>query len=76
MVTLMGEKREDYLAYLLRIWRIPDREEGGWLASLENVNTRRRLGFVSLDALFAFLRKQCETRVGGDREENTIEDQF
>jgi hypothetical protein len=47
----------DYLSYLLRLWRIQG-EAAAWRCSLESPHTGERLGFGSLDELFAFLREQ------------------
>lgn len=46
-----------YRAYLLRLWQA-DRVAGGcagWRASLEDPRTGERLGFASMEQLFAFL---------------------
>ncbi len=55
----MSEAPQSYLAYLLRLWAA--REEGRvvWRASLDSPQTGERLGFASLDRLFAFVREQC-----------------
>ncbi|MBL7183254.1 MAG: hypothetical protein ISS50_02265 [Anaerolineae bacterium] len=58
-------EQPDYLSYLLRLWRVRG-DEGAhqsaekpiWRASLESPFTGERMGFASLDALFAFLRQQ------------------
>jgi hypothetical protein len=52
-------ERRDYLSYLLRLWRV-GKEEAVWRASLESPHTGERIGFASLDALFAFLREQTD----------------
>jgi hypothetical protein len=58
--------RRDYLSYLLRLWRVGGdggthrEEEAVWRASLESPLTGERIGFASLDALFAFLRQQTD----------------
>jgi hypothetical protein len=54
----MEEERVDYLAYLLRMWRSPEEGSVNWRASLEEVNTHRKIGFASLDDLLAFLWDQ------------------
>ncbi len=64
----MTKKQMNYLAYLLRLWRV---EEGGksiWRASLQSPQTRERRGFASLDALFDFLQQQ--TDASSDLEES------
>jgi hypothetical protein len=55
--------RHDYLSYLLRLWRV-GKEEAAWRASLESPHTGERIGFASLDALFAFLRQQIDDEAG------------
>jgi hypothetical protein len=57
-------EQPDYLSYLLRLWRVSGdggthrKEKTVWRASLESPHTGERMGFASLDALFAFLRQQ------------------
>ena len=46
-----------YLSYLLRLWR-EGRDEERWQASLHDPHTGDRLGFGSVDELFAFLQGQ------------------
>jgi hypothetical protein len=67
----MQKKRSDYFSYLLRLWRNGDQErswskdkESGWRASLESPQNGRRIGFLSLEDLFDFLREQT----GEDRD--------
>ena len=43
-------------AYLLHLWRGSDQ----WRASLENLETGKRLGFANLELLFAYLMDQSE----------------
>ncbi len=50
-------ERRDYFSYLLRLWRVGT-EKAVWRASLESPLTGERIGFASLDALFAFLLQQ------------------
>jgi hypothetical protein len=64
----MADKRPDYLAYLLRLWRASDDGEshhGGekpvWRASVQCAYTRECRGFASLDDLFDFIRRQTDT---------------
>ncbi len=55
---IMGsEKPDEYLSFLLRLWR-ESKQGGRWLSSLQNPQTGERTGFASLDELFAFLRDQ------------------
>ncbi len=54
---------KDYRSYLLRLWReVPDR---GWRASLEDPRTGKRIGFASLEHLFAFLMEQVDRDMKG-----------
>jgi hypothetical protein len=62
----MDEQRPDYLSYLLRLWRVrergpPDGEPGLWRASLQIPESGERIGFRSLEELFAFLRRESGT---------------
>ena len=54
----MTERQRPYLAYLLRLWQIQDKEKFGWRASLENAHTGEKLAFANLDELIAFLRER------------------
>lgn len=47
----------DYRSYLLRLWRIGG-EAATWRGSIESPHTGERLGFGSLDDLFAYLQEQ------------------
>lgn len=49
------EQVPDYLAYLLRLWRMRGEGAAGWRASLVSPGSGERHGFASLDDLFAFL---------------------
>lgn len=53
-----------YRAYLLRLWCGEDPAELGWRASwrasLEDPRSGERIGFESLECLFAFLMEQIE----------------
>ena len=50
-------ERREYLSYLLRLWRVGT-EMAVWRASLESPHGGGRIGFASLDELFAFLQQQ------------------
>ena len=56
-------RQPDYLAYLLRLWRMEGSADA-WRGSVESPQTGERLGFGSLDELFAFLREQTGTVPG------------
>ena len=53
----MEERPVEYFSYLLRMWRTG--EHSVWRASLEDPQTGERVGFGSLEALWAFLRRQA-----------------
>jgi hypothetical protein len=52
---------QQYLAYLLRLWRAKQNNENGWRASLESPHTGEVRGFASLEALLTFLLEQIQT---------------
>ncbi len=58
----MVEKK--YRVYLLRLWRGEAPAGSGWCASwrasLDDPRTGERIGFESLECLFAFLMEQIE----------------
>lgn len=58
----MNAQRKQYLAYLLRLWRVKQKNENGWRASLESPHTGEVRGFASLELLVEFLREQ----IGGE----------
>jgi hypothetical protein len=69
----MHEKRPDYLSYLLRLWRagaekssLPEEERLAWRASLQSPQTGERIGFLDLEKLFDFLRRQTGAVPGQD----------
>jgi hypothetical protein len=69
MKTSMSDpSAKHYRSYLLRLWcEAPDRR---WRASLEDPRTGKRIGFASLEQLFAFLMEQAEgdAKRGGMKE--------
>ncbi|MBI5878292.1 MAG: hypothetical protein HZB53_11635 [Chloroflexi bacterium] len=48
-----------YRSYLLRLWRAETLGQG-WRASLEDPRTGERIGFASLEQLFAYLMELAE----------------
>lgn len=54
----MSKEQPDYVSYLLRMWPANGEGKVAWRASLESPHTGERIGFASLDELFAFLRQQ------------------
>jgi hypothetical protein len=62
----MGKRRAGYLAFMLRLWQTrqvtgtpPIEVPATWRASVENPHTGERRGFLSLEALFDYLREQA-----------------
>ena len=51
----MSEDRDDYVAYLLRLWRSGSEVGSEWRASLEDAHTGEMRGFGTMDGLIAFL---------------------
>jgi hypothetical protein len=54
-----GPARKVYRVYVLRLWRA-EAPGLGWQASLEDQRGCERIGFASLEQLFAFLMEQAE----------------
>ena len=48
-------KWENRRSYVLRLWRADQPEDRNWQASLETPETGERIGFASLEELFAYL---------------------
>jgi hypothetical protein len=55
------EQIPEYLAYLLRLWRMRGEGPAGWRASLAYPGDGEHHGFASLDELFLFLRRRTGT---------------
>jgi hypothetical protein len=47
-------------SYILRLWCAGEPQAAQWHASLEDPSTRERLGFSSLEQLFAFVMEFSE----------------
>jgi len=58
-LTTSNPPEKKYRSYLLRLWRV-DTVDPCWQASLEDPHTGKRIGFASLEQLFAFLMEQVE----------------
>ncbi|MCE7985022.1 MAG: hypothetical protein DYG89_27930 [Caldilinea sp. CFX5] len=58
----MATDQPNYHAYLLRLWRVETQHTGAatWRASLEDPHTGLRLGFATLEQLFAYLMEVSE----------------
>lgn len=61
-LSLMATEQPNYHAYLLRLWRVETQHSGAatWHASLEDPHTGLRLGFATLELLFAYLLELSE----------------
>jgi hypothetical protein len=55
----MADQSTDYMAFLLRLWRVDEVDGVQWRASLEEPGTGERRGFADIDRLCAFLEEQC-----------------
>jgi hypothetical protein len=57
--------------YMLRLWRVDQSNATDWRASLEIPETGKRIGFASLEQLFAYLIEVVESKADvsqtGDR---------
>ena len=51
---------QDRISFLLRLWRSNENEGSDWQASLEIPGTGKRIGFASLEQLFAYLMDLAE----------------
>lgn len=49
-------------SYLLRLWRVDRSKAADWRASLEIPETGERIGFASLEQLFAYLIEVVESK--------------
>jgi hypothetical protein len=65
-----GEAR-DYVAYLLRLWREKGGKSTQWRASLQDPHTGENKGFVSLETLFAYLRRVVAVEPGSEGEQHS-----
>ncbi len=55
---MSSDNRENYRAYLLRLWR--DGEESPWRASLQDPRAGETFGFASVTQLIAFIEQQTQ----------------
>ncbi len=65
-------------SFILRLWRVEHSEEASWLASLEIPETGKRIGFASLEQMFAYLIGFIESnrdvvQIGENCQENSDE---
>jgi hypothetical protein len=69
-------KPPHYSSYLLRIWHAEEGEPQGWRVSLQNLGTGERLGFATLESLFAFFetaRREESTQANGNEQKEATE---
>lgn len=50
-------------SYILRLWSVDQSRKADWRASLEIPETGKRLGFASLEQLFAYLIEVVESEM-------------
>ena len=55
----MTDQLPDYMAFLLRLWRVDEVDGVQWHASLEEPGTGERRGFADIDRLCAYLQERC-----------------
>ena len=60
-------EQQDYLSYLLRLWRQENAERPMWRASLKSVQNGKQVGFASLADLFTFLENETGSPSPGAR---------
>ncbi len=54
----MIDERQEYQAYLVRLWRVRSRGQWVWRASLQSPLTGERQAFADLPGLFAYLEQR------------------
>jgi len=62
----VSDEPQDYVAYLVRLWKVGNGDETTWRVSVENPHTGERHGLASLEALFDFLREKVKDRSAED----------
>ena len=62
----MVAEQARYRSYLLRLWRVDSADSLSWCASLEDVRSRERHSFASLQLLFAFLLDEIGEALDSD----------
>lgn len=59
-----SQQRGNSFVYILRLWRADEPPTAEWHASLEDLASRERFGFASMEQLFAFLMQVSEKDSG------------
>ena len=54
-------------SFILRLWRVEQSEAPDWRASIEIPETGKRIGFASLEQLFAYLIDWSENNGDGQK---------
>ena len=54
-------------SFILRLWRVEQSGAPDWRASVEIPETGKRIGFASLEQLFAYLIDWSESNGGGQK---------
>jgi hypothetical protein len=72
MDTVNTVVQSEYVAYLLRLWRVKTGGEETWRASLEDPHTGERLGFAGFEEMLSFLQKQTNQGPNVHRGEGRI----
>jgi hypothetical protein len=67
-VVTVGNERDDYASFLLRLRRSDRNGQPTWRASLESTHDGQRLEFSNLEALVAFLKDRFSRRAGSAAE--------
>ena len=62
----MASEQRGYRSYLLRLWQAGNGDAPEWRIVIEDVRTRERQTFVSLEELASFLRAQIGGAATGD----------
>lgn len=53
--AMRGTQTPQHFSFVLRLWQSGEVGGSSWQASLENPDSRKRVGFTSLEQLFAYL---------------------
>ena len=62
-----AREEQDYLSYLLRLWRVSDEGRPVWRASLKSAHSGERLGFAGLEELLEYLRAETGVEPAPDQ---------
>ncbi len=65
---MVNDERQDYLAYMVRLWRAEGDEGPVWRASAESPHTGERQTFAGLELLISFLKEKTREAPRGEDE--------